>query len=307
MIKRWFNQVKLYMKTVFIGFMVLIKKPFSSVIFILILATSLSFPLLFLNLTHHLNALIDSKNEISEMNIFLKNDISEEKKNTLIKAVRNKKEVLSVEYVDKNLALNNVINNPLLLETIELLDYNPLPNSLLVVIKEKYRKKEQLFVLTEELSKYESIDFVQVDIAWLEKLSELLDFIFYFQILTLFLSVVVIVLIVSNYLHLDMQLNSKEIKLLYLLGATEDYICRKFIYMAIGLVIPAAILALCLSEVILFLLNYKIHDLFYFQSDLFSFSSIFTVNMAIFVMIICSLIIYCIAKIVKKYIHNLST
>jgi cell division transport system permease protein len=108
------------------------------------------------------------------------------------------------------------------------LQENPLPAS--VVITPRDTTPEAVRALSERLEALPDVDEVRLDLAWLERLRRLAEL---GQRLTLALAVLFgfgVLLIVGNTLRLAVESRRREIEVVTLIGATQAFVRRPFLY-----------------------------------------------------------------------------
>jgi cell division transport system permease protein len=157
------------------------------------------------------------KNKIT-LNVFLKDDVSQKEIDSLQSIIENKNYVSSVHFIDKEEAAQNFIK-----ETGEdfrkIIDYNPLPVSFLITLKEDYVKENALTQITNELSKLNGVDdvvyqykFASSILSFLEKAKK------YIIVLTTILFLISIYIVYST-IKLVISLQQEELETMKLVGA----------------------------------------------------------------------------------------
>lgn len=117
-------------------------------------------------------------------------------------------------------------------EVLDSLSENPLPHTL-VVRPQDSATVEELATLAEELAARVAIDMVKIDTEWVERLNAMLDFMRRIVILGSFLLIFAVIIIVGNTIRLDIQNHRDEIEVLKLLGASDGFVRRPFLYVGL--------------------------------------------------------------------------
>jgi len=117
-------------------------------------------------------------------------------------------------------------------EVLDTLDSNPLPHTLVVRPVESASAKE-LAVLAAELSSRDTIDIVKIDTQWVERLNAILDFMRRVVMIASVLLIFAVIIIVGNTIRLDIQSRRDEIEVLKLLGASDGFVRRPFLYVGL--------------------------------------------------------------------------
>ena len=159
----------------------------------------------------------DLKNNIS-INIFLKENLTKEESAAIEKEIKQKNFVNTVKYVGKEEAAEKFIK-----ETGEdfrrILDYNPLPASFSVTLKEKYVEPDSLNKIIPVLSKLNGVDEVVFQQEYVKKiLTYLSTFKKYLFIITTILFLISVYIVYSN-VKLVTEMKMEEVETIKLVGA----------------------------------------------------------------------------------------
>jgi cell division transport system permease protein len=109
------------------------------------------------------------------------------------------------------------------------LESNPLPHTL-VVRPRKTVDDSTLEVLGAEVRKAPGVDLVKLDLKWVERLNAVLDFLRRLGLMIGGLLIAAVVIVVGNTIRLDIQNRRQEIEVSKLLGATDAFVRRPFLY-----------------------------------------------------------------------------
>src|ERR1035438_347386 len=159
----------------------------------------------------------DLKNNIS-INIFMKENLSKEETASIEKEIRQKNFVNNVKYVDKEEAAEKFIK-----ETGEdfrrILDYNPLPASFSVTLKEMFVEPDSLNKIIPVFSKLDGVDEVVFQKEYVKKmLTYLTTFKKYLFIITSILFLISVYIVYST-VKLVTGMKMEEMETIKLVGA----------------------------------------------------------------------------------------
>jgi cell division transport system permease protein len=113
-------------------------------------------------------------------------------------------------------------------EALDVLQDNPLPHVL--VVSPRTDSDAGSPALLEELNADPRVDMVQYDAAWRQRLSAILEFgRRAMQALTILLGLATL-LVVGNTVRMDIQARAEEIAVVQLMGASDGYVRRPFLY-----------------------------------------------------------------------------
>lgn len=117
-------------------------------------------------------------------------------------------------------------------EVLDSLDSNPLPHTLIVRPRDD-ASGDQLAGIGKELDDRPEVDIVKIDTQWVERLNAILDFLNRVVIIATVLLVAAVIIIIGNTIRLDIQNRKDEIEVLKLLGASDGFVRRPFLYLGL--------------------------------------------------------------------------
>jgi cell division transport system permease protein len=127
-------------------------------------------------------------------------------------------------------------------EALDLIDRNPLPATL-VVAPQDALDAAAIATLARALEAIEDVDFVQYDLGWRERLDAALALSRRAVLLVATLLALGALLVVGNTIRLDVAARADEIAVMQLLGATDGFVRRPFLYAGVWYGAAAALLA----------------------------------------------------------------
>jgi len=159
--------------------------------------------------------------------------------------IGNLAQVESVTLTDAEAALAEFRNESGLAEVLDDLDGNPLPHTLSIRPVDDL-SVDQLDTLAGQLRDTPGVDIVQLDTVWVERLNAILDFLRRVVMLATVLLAVGVIIIVGNTIRLDIQNRRDEIEVLKLLGASDGFVRRPFLYEGLWYGLLGSLLAILL-------------------------------------------------------------
>jgi cell division transport system permease protein len=192
-----------------------------------------------------------------ELTIFLKPDAASTAAEQLAKRIRSEHahQVSGVRIIPKDRALKDLRENPAWEQALKVLPSNPLPDAVVVA----FTPGEDLAARADELARvwrsWPNIDLVQLDSAWVQRLEALLRF-GKVGLLLLALSVILVVLAtVFNTVRMQALSQREEIGVARLVGATEGFVRRPFLYLGALTCTIAALISIGIARGALMPLN----------------------------------------------------
>ena len=120
---------------------------------------------------------------------------------------------------------------------------NPLPHSLIVHPKPDYAVAAHLEELAKDIRALPSVELVQLDTAWVNRLQAILEAIRRAVLLTAAFLAVGVMAIVGNTIRLDIQNRRTEIEVTKLVGGSDAFVRRPFLYSGVWYGIGGALVA----------------------------------------------------------------
>jgi cell division transport system permease protein len=227
----------------------LLATPASSLLTWLVIAIALTLPGALYMAVNNLQQLSGHFEASGQMTVFLAADILEADSNALRLRVASLDQVNNVVYVSPEQALEEFTQYGGISEALSFLDENPLP-AVLLVEPPLGINKEQLNELVVEIKSFIHVDSVQVDMAWVERLLALLALAQRLVAVVGVLLALAIVLVVGNTIRLSIAARTEEIRVIKLVGGTNAFVRRPFLYAgfwygAIGGILAWLMLGLC--------------------------------------------------------------
>ncbi|MCC8668087.1 permease-like cell division protein FtsX [Xanthomonas arboricola] len=218
------------------------RKPWATLLTIVVMALALALPLGLSIALDNVKLLAGSVQQSREINLFLKVEIGAEAAQALAGELRARPDVAQVALRTPAQGLTELRESAKLDEAIDALGDNPLP-TLLVVTPTESADDAQLAGALQALPQ---ADQVQHDALWRKRLDGWLHFgERLVQVLSALLGVGA-VLVVGNTVRLDIQSRREEIGVLQLLGASDGFIRRPFLYLGAWYGLGAGAVALAL-------------------------------------------------------------
>ncbi|MBM3360545.1 MAG: ABC transporter permease [Betaproteobacteria bacterium] len=200
----------------------------STLMMFLVIGVTLILPSISFLVVQNLKSISQTIQHESQITIFLKKDISVDAKNKIEKDLKSRIEISNYHYVKKEEAWSKLQKSMGFNESNNGLSENPLPDAFF--ISPNIVNSNQIEILKSSLDRLEGVDQVVDDTGWVKKLNSMLHLankaIFLASILLAFMLTVVI----GNTIRLQMTSHFKEIELSKLIGATNQFIRRPFLY-----------------------------------------------------------------------------
>lgn len=209
----------------------IVKQPFGSFFTCLVIAVTLSLPMGLNLLIKSLESVGGHWQQAAQISVFLRLDASQQQTDALLERLSQHSAVAQVELIDSEQAVAEFSKFSGMGEVLAQLPNNPLPASLRITPKEI--AQERLLKLVEDLQSLQVVSQVQLDSQWVERLQAILALGERFIFALTLLLIATLLLVVGNTLRLHIESRRTEIEVIKLVGGTDSYVRRPFLYMGI--------------------------------------------------------------------------
>ena len=192
-----------------------------------------------------------------QITLFLKKDITLIQATELAKTVSRLAAVETAIAVDKKHVLEDFKTQTGLESITDNLSSNPLPHIIIATPAGGLNKPGQLKSLRENLKNYRQVEQVQFDLIWYQRLQAILVIIKRIQSLVTIFLLTAIALIITNVIRWEVSSRHAEIEIIKLVGATDAYVRRPFLYAGLWLGLTGALLAIIMVAVSRWLIQHS--------------------------------------------------
>ena len=235
----------------------LLRRPLTTILTLLAIALALALPGMLLAILGNVQQATKPWEDNRQINVFMKLDATEDNLAELANEWRDDGEIKSVKIITQKQALEQFKQDSGMADALELLEVNPLPAVLIVTPDDNISDPENVKVLSKRLAANPAVDQVQLDQESLQRLQSFLQFLNTSTLLLAFLFGLMVTLIIINSLRFEIIRRQNEIKVVKLVGGSNEYIQRPFLYTALFLALVGAALAVLIIHItFLFLAPY---------------------------------------------------
>jgi cell division transport system permease protein len=221
---------------------------------ILVIAVTLAIPAALNLVVKNARAVSEGWDNALDFSIYLKPAISESEAEGLSRLIQQRADVDTVQLITASEALEDFKEQSGFGEALDQLTDNPLPHTL-VVRPSPANTSQSMILLQEELANLPESDLVQVDTEWVQRFHAILDMVRQAIVIGASLLGVAIVVIIGNTIRLDIQNRREEIEVTKLIGASNAFVRRPFLWSGFWYGLFGGGLALGLVQYGLFLLE----------------------------------------------------
>jgi cell division transport system permease protein len=274
--KAWFNQQYASLREASHR---LRRQPVAGLLNALVIGIAISLPTALYLILDNIQGATRQISKEPQVSLFMATDATAEDVSAVQQSLRGMPEVGSVRLVPKDKALEDLKANSGVGDILSELDRNPLPDAFIVTASD--RNPKTLEHIRQAATKWQKVDHVQVDSEWARRLFAILRV---GQALVAVLAVLLgaaVVAVTFNTIRLQILTRQEEIDVTRLIGATNDYIRRPFLYAGAVQGVAGAGFAYLLVVIIAAWLNYHLSDLSILYTDEFRLRGLSPIDLAI--------------------------
>jgi cell division transport system permease protein len=228
-------------------------QPFASLLTILVIATALALPAGLRVAVNNADAVSDSWQSAADFTVYLKMDIAEDAARRTAQTIEGREDVAAVTVIARDAALAEFRAQSGFGEALDALDANPLPHTL--VVRPASGIASDVEALAKAMEALPETELVQVDTAWVTRLRAMLALAGRLVDFATVLLGLAVAIVVGNTIRLEINNRSVEIEVTKLVGGTDGFIRRPFLYLGLCYGLAGAIVALAVVGLGLLLLS----------------------------------------------------
>jgi cell division transport system permease protein len=227
----------------------IVHQPVAALMTMGVIAVALALPLFLSLLLQNARSATGSWNEAYDLSVYMDKKASAVRVQALAKQLRQRGDVAAVRIITAEQALAEFRSDSGFGTALDALEDNPLPDTLVVTPTLAASTPQGTESLKVAIAAMSDVQTVQIDTEWVKRLHAMLDLLRRVVLLTGGLLGVGIVLIVSNTIRLDILNRRAEIEVMKLVGASDGFTRRPFLYSGIWYGLGGGLLALVLVAI----------------------------------------------------------
>ena len=269
----------------------LVMRRWGTLLTIMVIAVSLTIPTVSYLLWKNLHLATTQFYPESELTVYLHQNLNEDEANLVVEKIRQQAGVESLNYISRQESLNEFKRWSGFGEQLDILDDNPLPAVVMIKTTKAFSESEKQQELRSDLNKIKGVQEVRLDNDWMEKLTALSWLTAHVAIFCTVLMAIAVFLVIGNSIRSDVYSQRAGIDVMKLLGATDHFILRPFLYTGMIYAVLGGFVAAVLSS---FIVSYFTSAVKY-VTDIFAVSfelNGLSIGELIFLLVICLIMGY---------------
>ena len=239
----------------------LAQQPLASSLTILVMGIALAFPACLSVLVKNAQSVSESWDRALDISVYLKTSVDSAEADKLVTKLKQRTDIKSIRLIKADEALKEFRQYSGFGEALSALTDNPLPNTLVITPSEQASSPSALSAIGESLRQLNEVDVVQLDTGWVDRYLAMLDTVRRIVVLLGALLGLGVVVIVGNTIRLDIQGRRDEIEVTKLVGGSDAFVRRSFLYSGFWYGLGGGLLAWVVVSISVALLGGPVHKI----------------------------------------------
>ena len=236
-------------------------KPIANLMTMMVIGITLTLPAIFWLLADNMQQMSSNWQQSGHISLYLDASTSPAEESSLLARVRDTAGVGEVKFISSAEGLAELQQQEGMHDIMQYLPENPLPTVIDVLPALNVSNPSQLENLYQVLQAYPHVEQAKFDMQWINRLNTLVHFVSTLAHVLMSLLAFAVVMIIMNTLRLAIQNRQEEMVVLKLIGASNGYITRPFLYLGMCYAIGGAILAIVLVNSIILSFGFLVNQL----------------------------------------------
>jgi cell division transport system permease protein len=227
----------------------IVNQPFATLMTMGVIAVALALPLFLNLLLTNVRTATGNWNDAFDLSVYMDKKAGAVRVQTLAKQLRQRDDVAAVRVITAEQAMAEFRTDSGFGKALDALSDNPLPDTLVVTPTLGASTPQGTEALRGAVAALSDVQSVQLDTEWVKRLRAMLDIVRRVILLTGALLGAGVVLIVGNTIRLDILNRRTEIEVMKLVGASDGFARRPFLYGGVWYGLGGGLMALILVGV----------------------------------------------------------
>ena len=250
-----------HLRSIFFSLGKLYRAPLSSLMTTAVIGVALALPTGLYLMLSNLEAISGGWGESAQVSLFLKDNVTDAQAEALAQRLRTRDDIGSTRAIGKEQALAEFRELSGFGAALDALESNPLPAVIVVQPGLALNTPTRIEALVADLRKLPEVDSAQLDMQWVQRLFAIMETAQRGVLVIGAMLGLAVLLVVGNTIRLDIQNRRTEIEVAKLIGATDAFIRRPFLYGGIWYGVFGGLIALIMVEASLGFLADPVHRL----------------------------------------------
>lgn len=237
------------------------RQPLANMMTIAIIGIALALPATLFVILQNIQSLSASWNNTAQITLFLHKDVTEQQANGLVRQLNLEGNIRNATYVSPTAGLQQFEKQSGFGNVLQQLNGNPLPSVLVIEPAPALNTPMQIQVLLSQLKQLPEVSLAQLDMGWISRLFGIINLVKTAVWGIGCLLALAVLLIVGNTIRMSIHSHRDEIEVTKLVGATDAFVRRPFLYTGILYGFFGALIAYVLVTLLLLFLSGPVANL----------------------------------------------
>lgn len=245
----------------FVSLKRLLAAPVPSIMTWAVIAIALALPAGLYVFLQNAQQLSSGWDRAAQISVFMQLEVSEKEGRSLSDEIGKRPDVKEVRYISREQALAEFRELSGFGEALEYLDSNPLPSVIVVFPETESGSLATTETLLAELQALPQVDQAQLDLKWVQRLYSIMALGQRAVLILGGLLSLAVLLVIGNTIRLAIEARRAEIVVVKLVGGTDAFVRRPFLYTGVWYGVGGGLIAWLLINLVLFWLYRPVSEL----------------------------------------------
>lgn len=231
------------------------RQPLATLLTVMVIAISLTLPSVCYMVWKNVNQAAEQWYPAPQLTVYLSKTLDDDAAENVVAQLKKEDGVDKVNYLSREEAMGEFRNWSGFGGAMDMLEQNPLPAVAIITPKLTFQNSDTMNNLSARVAKVQGVDEVKMDDSWFARLAALTGLVGQVAAMIGVLMIVAVFLVIGNSVRLSIFARRDTINVQKLIGATDGFILRPFLYGGALLGFAGALLSLILSEILVFRLE----------------------------------------------------
>jgi len=257
-IGNWFSR---HMQIMLASLGGLYRNPFSTLMTVSVIGIAMAMPTGLHTLITNVQNLNHNWDGGASISAFISTETTDKEAKQLAIKLARKPEIETTSFISRAESMEEFRRFSGFGSALETLDDNPLPAVILIYPTDEYSIAERTEELLNTIQSYPQVSIAQADLEWVKRLHGISKIVERGAFLLALLLSIAVLLIIGNTIRLEIQNRHAEIEINKIVGATNGFIRRPFLYDGFWYGLSGGIIAWLLISITFFFLSTPVANL----------------------------------------------
>ena len=223
------------------------RQPLATLLTVMVIAISLTLPSVCYMVWKNVSTAAEQWYPAPQLTVYFSKTLDDDAAEAVVAKLKAEDGVDKVNYLSREEALGEFRNWSGFGGAMDMLEQNPLPAVAIITPKMSFQSSNTMESLRDRVAKVEGVDEVKMDDSWFARLAALTGLVGQVAAMIGILMIVAVFLVIGNSVRLSIFARRDTINVQKLIGATDGFVLRPFLYGGAMLGFFGALFSLVLS------------------------------------------------------------